>query len=75
MVEGGKRVETDGPNLLLTQAEKLLVSIKEERFEKNHKHSEKFPSFFWGRNQGSPNGRTEFQWLKSSVLDGFLYAY
>ena len=32
MVEGGKRVETDGPNLLLTQAEKLLVSIKEERF-------------------------------------------
>jgi len=29
MVEGGKRVETDGPNLLLTQAEKLLVSIKE----------------------------------------------
>ena len=34
MVEGGKRVETDGPNLLLTQAEKLLVSIKEERFDK-----------------------------------------
>ena len=33
MVEGGKRVETDGPNLLLTQAEKLLVSIKEERFQ------------------------------------------
>ena len=49
MVEGGKRVETDGPNLLLTQAEKLLVSIKEERFEKNHKHSEKFPSFFWNQ--------------------------
>lgn len=29
MVEGGKRVETDGPNLLLSQAEKLLISIKE----------------------------------------------